>query len=418
MTRECRISSVLLAHIFSCSKMTFSSTVEQKGIRKVANDPHKQRRRSRPKLGGARNVVCGAHKGRGQRPLTTPTSLPPRVTLSSLIILGCCTILSVTSKPAHAIRTQLTWVNGIGHNLEHMDLPTSVIQDLFGGSDPEFCHNPTAMTSEEDYMGYLGDLTQAGTQKLGRITAEVNSLVTHLKAALTRVGKTGRIVHIAHSQGALITSLAARQLNATEMSRIEVIAFGGAAALRRCAETPFARCVNYYSVNDPLLALVPSAEKALRSGFLGVCSRGLPSDEPEFVFLTPRGGDPILDHGLLGPTYLRALEWEGRRFQRLYQPISHRAARAISIRAGLAVEAFLAVLGVILRNTIIAFILFVQDVNARIAHVVVDLIKVIVKPVLLLLRMLQELLSDLFQSFTRVSDDEKTFTPIDQIPMG
>lgn len=274
------------------------------------------------------------------------------------------------------------------------------------------------MTSEEDYMGYLGDLTQAGTQKLGRITAEVNSLVTHLKAALTRVGKTGRIVHIAHSQGALITSLAARQLNATEMSRIEVIAFGGAAALRRCAETPFARCVNYYSVNDPLLALVPSAEKALRSGFLGVCSRGLPSDEPEFVFLTPRGGDPILDHGLLGPTYLRALEWEGRRFQRLYQPISHRAARAISIRAGLAVEAFLAVLGVILRNTIIAFILFVQDVNARIAHVVVDLIKVIVKPVLLLLRMLQELLSDLFQSFTRVSDDEKTFTPIDQIPMG
>lgn len=322
---------------------------------------------------------------------------------------------TVLVNSTHAAKTQLTWVNGIGHNLEHMDLPTSVIQDLFGGTEPEFCHNPTAMTSEEDYMGYLGDLTQAGAQKLGRITAEVNSLVRHLKAALGRVGKNGRIVHIAHSQGALITSLAARQLNATEMSRIEVIAFGGAAALRRCAATPFARCVNYYSVNDPLLALVPSAERALRSGFLGVCSRGLPSDEPEFVFLTPRGGDPVLDHGLLGPTYLQALQWEGRRFQRLYQPISHRAARAVSIRAGLAVETLLASLRLILQSTVVAFILFVQDVNARIAHVVVDLVKVIVKPILRLLRMLHKLLAELYRGVKGMGGEQETFEPIDQI---
>ena len=334
----------------------------------------------------------------------------------SLLLLGYFTILASSPiiRPAHAVRTQLTWVNGIGHNLEHMDLPTTVIRDLFGGSVPEFCHNPTAMTSEEDYMGYLGDLTQAGAQKLGRITAEVDSLVAHLRAALGRVGESGKILHIAHSQGALITSLAARRLDAKEMGRIEVIAFGGAAAMRRCAETPFARCVNYYSVNDPLLALVPSAERALRSGFLGVCSRGLPSDEPEFVFLTPRGGDPILDHGLLGPTYLRALEWEGRRFQRLYQPISHRAARAISIRAGLAAEALLASLRVILRQTVLAFILFVQDVNARIAHVVVDLIKAVVKPVLLVLRILQTFLREVYRSLTGIGDDRDIFEPIQQ----
>jgi hypothetical protein len=32
------------------------------------------------------------------------------------------------------------------------------------------------MASEEDKFGYLNDLTQAGQQKLGRITAEVDEL--------------------------------------------------------------------------------------------------------------------------------------------------------------------------------------------------------------------------------------------------
>ena len=312
------------------------------------------------------------------------------------------------------MKTQLTWVNGIGHNLEHMNLPTSVISKLFGGVEPEFCHNPTAMTSESDYVGYLGDLTQAGTQKLGRITAEVDALVGHLKAALSRVGERGRIVHIAHSQGALITSLAARRLERSELRRIEVIVFGGAAALRRCVETPFARCVNYYSVNDPLLALVPSAEKALRSGFLGVCSRGLPSDEPEFVFLTPRGGDPILDHGLMGPTYLQALEWEGRRFQRLYQPISHRAARAMSVYLVFALQGLLASLKVVLRNTIIAFILFVQDVNAHVYAATVDIVKAVLKPLLFLISIFHEVLTESIRimkgkdKYEQISSDAST----------
>ena len=41
------------------------------------------------------------------------------------------------------------------------------------------------------------------------------------------------------------------------------------------------------------------------------------SSEPEFVFLSPKGNDPIVDHGLLGPTYSEILEWEGRRYQEL-----------------------------------------------------------------------------------------------------
>jgi hypothetical protein len=219
--------------------------------------------------------------------------------------------------PCQARKTRLTWVNGIAHNLEHMEEGKVVISALFG-KQVVYCYNPTAMTNDDDMMGYLGDLTQATQQKMGLITAEVNVLVKHLKEAVAAVGKRGRVIHIAHSQGALITFLAAKQLTAEEMSQIEVLAFGGAAALRRTVQTPFNRCVNYYSVNDPLLFVVPQAAQALRSGFVG---------DEEFCFLSPRIGDPIRDHNLIGPTYLQALTWEGSRFQQRHQSPAYRTMR-------------------------------------------------------------------------------------------
>lgn len=218
-----------------------------------------------------------------------------------------------------ATRTRLTWVNGIGYNEEHMKRDGKQIAEMFG-TECWYCLNPTAMSNENDMLGYLNDLTQAGTQKLGRITEEVNALVEHLKEAVAHVGKKGRVIHIAHSQGALITLLATKQLTSMEMNRIEVITFGGAAALRVMPETPFLRCINYYSVNDPLLFFVPSAEQALRSGLVG---------DSEFVFLAPRIGDPIQDHYLLAPTYRQALSWEGQRYRKTYHSIIHRAATTL-----------------------------------------------------------------------------------------
>lgn len=148
---------------------------------------------------------------------------------------------------------------------------------------------------------------------------------------MAAVGRKGRVIHIAHSQGALVTALAAKRLTPLEMSQIEVLTFGGAAALRRTADTPFHRCINYYSVNDPLLFVVPSAEQALRSGFV--------VDE-EFCFLAPRFGDPLEDHQLLGPTYANALYWEGRRFQRQYQTVIRRTARSTILFMLVLMEAF------------------------------------------------------------------------------
>ena len=217
-------------------------------------------------------------------------------------------------------KTRLTWVNGIAYHLDHMEEGEVFISKLFGGEKVRYCYNPTKQAHYEDAYGYLSDLTQAGTQKLGVVTAEVNTLVQFLKDAVAAVGRKGVVVHIAHSQGALITALASKQLTPLEMSQIEVLTFGGAAAIRKTAQTPFRRCVNYYSVNDPLLLVVPSAAQALRSGLV--------SDE-EFVFLMPRLGDPISDHNLIGETYAQALEWEGKRFQMSHRSVVGRMLRPL-----------------------------------------------------------------------------------------
>ena len=74
-------------------------------------------------------------------------------------------------------RTVVTWINGIGHNFEHMSHGQVYISSIFGKQPVEFCHNPTAMVDENDTRGYIDDLTQATTQKLGKITTEVDELV-------------------------------------------------------------------------------------------------------------------------------------------------------------------------------------------------------------------------------------------------
>eukprot|EP00815_Leptocylindrus_aporus_P003114 CAMPEP_0116050954 /NCGR_PEP_ID=MMETSP0322-20121206/689_1 /TAXON_ID=163516 /ORGANISM="Leptocylindrus danicus var. apora, Strain B651" /LENGTH=260 /DNA_ID=CAMNT_0003533605 /DNA_START=249 /DNA_END=1027 /DNA_ORIENTATION=+ len=196
------------------------------------------------------------------------------------------------------------------------------------------------MTTEKDYIGFIGDLSQAGFHKLGKITPEVDSLVEHLRDALDDVGPNGKVIHIAHSQGAIITALATKRLTPEEQSQIEVLTFGGGVALTRSQYPFLSRIVNYYSINDPLLLIVPAASKALKTGFVFSKSTG----EQEFVFLTPRIGDPALDHCLTGDTYLEALTWEGMRYQNAYQNVAIRIMRPLILGLATKVIAILLVL--------------------------------------------------------------------------
>jgi hypothetical protein len=286
------------------------------------------------------------------------------------------------------------------------------------------------MSSEDDTFGYIGDLTQCTSQKLGKITCEVEELVRHLKEAIQKVGKDGRVIHIAHSQGALITYLACKQLTREEMRQMEVICFGGAEVMRSSEECPFHRCINYYSVNDPLLFVVPKAARALRSGFMGMGYGNIskerrrrrrrleddvdlkmhdPLAEPEFVFLTPREGDPVKDHGLFGKTYLDALRWEGRRYQTLYLPVWHPVAY-MACTFGYEVahvfyQQLVLYLKVLIRQTILKFVLFVMSVNQWVKeHIVV--------PLVVFLIMLWEKVKDIAKALRGEDDDVYQPVPV------
>jgi len=103
------------------------------------------------------------------KPLTCQTWYLIHILVSSLLIDVTASIFPP--------KTVLTWVNGIGFNIDHMNDGRISISSIFGNRPVLFCHNPTAMVNEDDTMGYIGDLTQATTQKLGMITAEVDELV-------------------------------------------------------------------------------------------------------------------------------------------------------------------------------------------------------------------------------------------------
>ena len=79
------------------------------------------------------------------------------------------------------------------------------------------------MSKPSDAIGYVKDLTQATTQLFGRITAEVNDLVEHLRSLCSQTGDHGKVLHLCHSQGVLITYLAAQKLDPSEQRKIEII---------------------------------------------------------------------------------------------------------------------------------------------------------------------------------------------------
>ena len=167
--------------------------------------------------------IVSGWKYRDHKSWTSTNSMTYRISWRRLLqIFILCQAIS-EAKQLFPCRTKLTWVNGIAHLPEHMEDPTYVISSAFGHVKVDYCHNPSAMTSESDYIGFVKDGIQASGHQMGRVTKEVDTLVEHLRDALVKVGKSGKVIHIAHSQGSVITWLAAKRLTPEECRRIEVI---------------------------------------------------------------------------------------------------------------------------------------------------------------------------------------------------
>lgn len=165
------------------------------------------------------------------------------------------------------------------------------------------------------------------------------NLALHLRGILSEINPHGRVLHIAHSGGAILTYLAAKyHLNYNETSRIDVITLGPGRSITR-KYFKGGRLVNYYSKNDPVVLLDRRAGWLIKSGATAAAAAAGKSKvlnwisdrlmkntsyftvrdakhNTSFTFLDAILNHPILDHSMNGPTYRIALEMEAAEFRR------------------------------------------------------------------------------------------------------
>ena len=188
---------------------------------------------------------------------------------------------------------------------------TSKLDDLFGLNVKSF-YNPTSGV-------WVSDLTRAGYQ----LALKPNDLVTakllaeHLKRILNELVPNGRILHLAHSGGAILTYLAAKHhLTSAEKERIDVATFGGGRSITK--KYFKGSLTNYYSQNDPLLLVDGRANRLAKMSPPLTTSHYVVKDRKHntvFVFLPGLTNNPINDHSMEGPTYYMALQLEIEAFQ-------------------------------------------------------------------------------------------------------
>lgn len=243
----------------------------------------------------------------------------------------------VVVKPVLAV----SFVNGIYHSIDDWNRISGQLRDIFQVNEIFPFYNPSS-------GWWVNDLSNAGYALIRRpndfVTAQ--QLAAHLRKVLETVRDNGRVLHIAHSGGAILTYLAAKfHLSAEERARIDVTTFGGGRSLTHKYFS--GRIVNYYSRNDPLLLVDQRAgalaklilnnlttlnnSNSLNNGVIqgADCATtstvDLDSDlchevfyvkhNTSFIFLKPLSNNPILDHSMEGETYLVGLRREAAAFR-------------------------------------------------------------------------------------------------------
>ncbi len=165
---------------------------------------------------------------------------------------------------------------------------------------------------------WVADATRVGYYLVVRPDDDkvAQGLALHLRKALKDSGETGRVLHLAHSGGALITYLAAKHhLTSDETDYIDVATFGAARSITRKYFRN--RVVNYYARNDPLIRVDRRAAELLKWAGTeegDAMEVNYLKHNTTFIFMEGRAGAGLRDHSLEGPTYRAALEMEASEF--------------------------------------------------------------------------------------------------------
>ena len=152
----------------------------------------------------------------------------------------------------------ISYINGIYHSEEDCVDLTEQIKKIFN-IDVRAFYYPSTGSWIKDVLKIGGSLFMKS--KNDQLALH---LANHMKNILMEVGTNGRILHIAHSAGAVITYLAARyHLTLDERNQIDVVTLGGGRSITR--KYFKGRIVNYYSSNDPLVIIDNRAGKLHRN---------------------------------------------------------------------------------------------------------------------------------------------------------
>ena len=247
-------------------------------------------------------------------------------------------------------KTIVTFVNGIYHSTEEWKRISDNLLEIFSKactdqtSQMNSRHLESILQFEVEVRPFynpstgwwLADLTQAATTLIKRPSdlSTALGLAEHLRSCLASLNDiNGRILHLAHSGGAIVTYLAAKyHLSADERNRIDVVTFGGGRSITRKYFS--GRVVNYYARNDPLLLVDQRAGQLAKSLSpdnisAAICStvtlnnRSSWADAPvslwervhakyntSFVYIRGILNHPVNDHSMEGPTYYVALRRE------------------------------------------------------------------------------------------------------------
>lgn len=191
----------------------------------------------------------------------------------------------------HQSNLRITWINGIANELDGCQESAETISALFDNQNVHYFHNPT--------YGLVSDVLWTGWHKLGYDCAEALALAKVFREQIADLGGVhsgGRILHLAHSHGALVTQIAAAALTEEEKAMIDVITFGPARLVSK--DDGFRSATNFVSYSD----WVSRHDRAVDNHARGYFT----SDEVKL--LTSLNQTAYVDHIFASPTYQTALD--------------------------------------------------------------------------------------------------------------
>lgn len=185
---------------------------------------------------------------------------------------------------------RITWINGIANDLDHCQKSAKIISELFE-QNVHYLHNPS--------FGVVSDVIRTGWHKLGYDCTEALALSQLFREQIASLGGSasgGRILHLAHSHGALVTQIAATCLTDEEKAMIDVVTFGPARLVS--PDDGFRSATNYVSYADWVSRHDGKINRAARGYFSG----------DEVKLLKPLNQTDYIDHRFTSPTYQTALK--------------------------------------------------------------------------------------------------------------